>query len=187
MVHTISYCSSAAKVQTLDIKVILNLRLYPHHAYRHSPPSSLNNRLVAVELERHGIDAMSLVSGRFVALAFEDMAQMAIAIGTNHLRACHAHCLVCVEFQSSWDSLVKSWPSTAALELGFGRVQRRITSRAVVCAFGKSVVVLAGIGSFCTLLSQHSKLFGRQHCLPFAFRLVGHFVSCCRFGIASNK
>src|ERR1700742_3113795 len=76
---------------------------------RRSPPRDLNaceraRRVVAMfyvsrksarhQAQRNRVDAVALVGGRRIALALEDVAEMAVAIGAQHLGAGGAHRMV---------------------------------------------------------------------------------------------
>lgn len=117
---------------------------------------------------------MSLVGRGIVALALENVAQMAVTVGTDHLSSGHSQSLVDIELQSARNGLVESRPSTRASELGHGRVQRSVAASTVVGAVVERGIVLAGVGTFGALLAQNTELLWRQNGSPLAIGLVAH-------------
>ena len=69
-----------------------------------------------MKLQTDGIDTMALISGRWVPLALEDMAQMATAVGAHDLGALHAERAVRVPRHRTGQAVEVRRPSAPGLE-----------------------------------------------------------------------
>lgn len=103
---------------------------------------------------------MTLVCRSVVALAFENMAQMAAAVGANNFSACHAKSTILVTSHSSGNAVKISRPAATRLEFVIGLVERCAASCTGIDAFRRVVLVeLARARWLSALLSQDAKLF----------------------------
>ena len=102
---------------------------------------------------------MSLVGWRWVTLALEHVSQVSSTVCAHYLRPLHSKRSICVSRYSTWNCIEESWPSASRLELLIGAIQGCVTCSAAVSTFGGIVlVVFAGEGRFCALLSDYSEL-----------------------------
>lgn len=103
---------------------------------------------------------MALVGGRRVALALEDVAQVAAAVGAHNLCALHAQRAVDVALDGARQAVKVGGPAAARLELVRRRVERRFAAGAAVDAgVGKVLVELAGEGALGALFAEDAELF----------------------------
>lgn len=102
---------------------------------------------------------MALVCRRGVALALEDVTEVATAVGTDNLGAGHAKGFILVADNSARNAIEIGWPTTPRAELVSGLVQRRLAAGAGVDAGLRGVLVIfPGTRGFGTLLSQDAEL-----------------------------
>lgn len=95
-----------------------------------------------------------------MALALENVAQVAAAVGANDLNALHTQRVVDVALDGTGEAVKVGGPAAAGLELVRGLVERRLaTGTAVDTGFGKVLVVLAGEGHLGALFTQNAELF----------------------------
>lgn len=95
-----------------------------------------------MEFQTDGIDTMPLVGRGRVALALEDMTEMAAAIRTDNLGSLHAEAAIGVSGHGTRQAVKIRRPPTAGLELVVGLVQRGSTPGACVHALGRLVLVV---------------------------------------------
>lgn len=108
------------------------------------------------------VHTMPLICRGIVALALEDMAQMATAVTTHDLRPLHTERVVCVSGDGTGDTVEIGRPAAARLEFVVCRVERRVATGAVVGpARWLVLVVLAGEGGFGAFFAQDTELFCR--------------------------
>lgn len=102
---------------------------------------------------------MPLVSRVGEALALEDVAQVAAALGAHDLDALHEHGVVLVAHDGAGDAVEVCRPAAAAAELVVCLVQRRLAACARVHALlGVVLVKLAAAGRLGALLAENTKL-----------------------------
>ncbi len=102
---------------------------------------------------------MSLICRGREALAFEDMAEVAAAVGADNLGPRHAIGLVLVASDGSGEAVEVSGPAAAGLELVVGLVQRSIAAGARVDALAGVVLVkLPRSCGFSALLPEDAEL-----------------------------
>ncbi len=102
---------------------------------------------------------MALVGRRGVALALEDVAEMAAAVGADDLGAGHAKGAVLVAGDGAGDAVKVGRPAAAGLELVVGRVERRLTAGAGVDArLGEVLVGRSRVGRLRALFPQDLEL-----------------------------
>lgn len=119
----------------------------------------VDDLVVLVELDADRVDAVSLVGGRGVALAFEDVSKVAPTVGAHNLNPLHAKGTIHVSCHSSRHCVEEGWPSTSTLELLVGRVEGSFAAGAGVDSLvGVVLVVLAAEGRLSALLAEDSKL-----------------------------
>lgn len=129
------------------------------------------------EVERDAVDAVPLVGGRGKALALEDVAQVAAAVGAHDLGAHHAQAAVLVPLHRPRDAVEVGRPAAARRELVLRPVQRRAASRACVHPrLGVVLVVLAGARRLRALFAENAELFCFSM-LIFKFFLHAFFFS----------
>ena len=93
-----------------------------------------------------------------------EMPATALAV---HFGPHHPEALIAMLPHSTFlQRLVKAWPARARLELGIGVKQWGSTAGARVDAHRVMVDVLAGVGTFGSLLPQHPELFIRKAFSP---------------------
>ncbi len=130
-------------------------------------PSSRSSELRACrdQSQRNRVDAVPLVGGRRIALALEYMAEMAVAVGAEHLDAGHAHRVV-----ASQDDRVRirrieeRRPAAMGFELLGAAEQLGAARPALIDPFGLGVGVLADEGPLGARFAQHRE-FGRGELL----------------------
>lgn len=102
---------------------------------------------------------MPLIGGRIVALALEDVTQMAAAVGADDLGARHAERAIFVADDGAGDAVKVGRPAAAGAELVSCLVERRVASGARVHARVRAVlVVLSGAGPFGSLFAEDAEL-----------------------------
>lgn len=102
---------------------------------------------------------MALICGRGVALALEDVTEVATAVGADNLDAGHAKGFILVSDNSARDAIEIGRPTAPRAELVGGLVQRRLAAGAGVDASLRGVLVeFAGAWGFGTLFSQDAEL-----------------------------
>lgn len=118
-----------------------------------------------MEIERDGVDTMTLVGGRWEAFSIEYMAEMPFAVSASNLSAFlgqpatyHAKRKVVVAVNSTWDGVKESRPSTPAIKFGRTLVQRRIASPACIYACLEMLVKLSSTCTFRALFTENAKL-----------------------------
>ena len=112
---------------------------------------------------RYRVDAVSLIGGRRIALALEYVAQVAVAIGTQHLDAVHAARVVGPQHDGVGVGRVEERrPAAMGFELLGATEDLRATGPALVDALGLGVGVLTGEGAFGTGSTQHRELLRRE-------------------------
>ena len=142
------------------------------HSAANSVATSLLNDLILVlcrllhrlvfrrKAQADAVDAVTLVSGRVETLALEHMSEMATAIGTHNLGACHAKGAVLVADDGPGDAVKVGGPPTSGAEFVAGLVQRRVAAGAAVDALlGVMLVVGARARSFGALFTEDAELF----------------------------
>lgn len=130
------------------------------------------DRIVLAEFEADAVDTMPLVGRCRVALALEDMAQMAAAVRTDNLRAGHAQRAIGVARHRAGNGIEEGGPAAAGFELVARLVEGRTTSGAVIDARrGHMLVVFPGIWGLGALLSEHAELFFAQYRSPLIITL----------------
>lgn len=103
---------------------------------------------------------MSLIRGRRVPLALEDMAQVTTTVGAHNLDALHAESAIGVSCDGAGDAVKVRGPSAARLEFVVGLVDRRVAPRAGVDAVvGEELVVFAGVRGFSAFVAEDAELF----------------------------
>lgn len=101
---------------------------------------------------------MPLIGRCVVALALEDVAQVAAAVGTENLNPAHPVVLL-VPRHGAGNAVKVSRPSAAGLELVRGLVQRRsATSAGVDASVWLMLVIFACAGGFCSLFPKDPEL-----------------------------
>lgn len=102
---------------------------------------------------------MTLIGGRGISLALEDMPQMAPAIRTHNLDPLHAKGAIGMSGDGAGDGVEEGGPAAAGLELVLGGVEGCVAAGAGVDAFGGHVfVVFADKGGFGALLAEDAEL-----------------------------
>lgn len=116
--------------------------------------------LVLGKTQTDAVHTVTLISGGRISFTLEDMAEMTSTVIADDLGALHAKGIVHMSLHSTGNRIKVSGPATTGLELVIGCVKRRITPGAVVHALGRMVlIVLAGTGAFCALLTKNAELF----------------------------
>lgn len=111
------------------------------------------------EAETDAVDAVPLVGGRVIALALEDVTEVAAAVGADDLGARHAKGPVLVARHGAGDAVVVGRPAATRAELVVGLVQGRLAPGAGVHARrGLVLVVLARAGGLGALLAEDAEL-----------------------------
>lgn len=102
---------------------------------------------------------MALVGRRVEALALEDVAQVAAAVGARDLDALHEQAVVLEALDGARDAVKVGRPAAAALELVRRLVQGRVAPGARVHARRRRVLVeLARAGRLGALLAEDPEL-----------------------------
>jgi len=100
-----------------------------------------------------------LVSWRWVSLTLEHMAEMTATVCAYDLGPLHAKTTVNMSRHCTWYSVVERRPSTSALELLLGGVERRLAASAGVDTGRRGVlVVLAAERGFGALFTENAEL-----------------------------
>jgi len=94
--------------------------------------------------------------------ALEDVPEMAATGGANDLYARHAHRLVFMSIDGSWNSVEESRPATTAREFRAALVERGPTPGARINPLLLVVFVLSSARAFCALLTEDPELLWRQ-------------------------
>lgn len=111
------------------------------------------------KVEADAVDAVALVGRGGMALALEDVAEVAAAVAADNLGAGHAERAVLVARHGAGDAVVVGRPAAAGLELVVGLVEGRVAAGAGVDARLRAVfVVLARAGTLGTLFAQDAEL-----------------------------
>src|SRR5579862_9090269 len=97
---------------------------------------------------------------------------MSAALGTTGFDASHTVALVAVFFNALFVCrLVKTWPASTGIELGFGVEQWLAATRAHIGSGILGLPILSGEGAFGTGLAGDVILLRRQLLTPFLFGL----------------
>lgn len=113
-----------------------------------------------MKLQRHTVDAVPLIRGRRVSLAFEDVAQMATAVRADDLGALHAEAGVRMPRDCAGDAVEVRGPAATGLEFVVRLVEGCVACRARVDALaGHVLVVFAREGGFGALFAEDAELF----------------------------
>lgn len=132
---------------------------YDFHGHGRPHLARLLHGVVGREVQADAVDAVALVGGRGEALALEDVAQVASAVGADDLGAGHAKGVVRMAGHGARDAVKVGGPAASRLELVRRLVQRRLAAGARVDArLRVELVILAGSGGLCALLPQDSEL-----------------------------
>lgn len=125
-----------------------------------------------MEIERDGIDTMTLIGGCWEAFSIEYMAEMPFAVTAGNLGAflCqpatyHAKRKVVVAVNSTWDGVKESRPSTSAIKFGRTLVQRRVASPASIYACLEVLVKLSSTCTLRALFTENAKLHQSHYVL----------------------
>lgn len=102
---------------------------------------------------------MSLVCRGRIALALEDMAQMATAVAAYNLGARHAKGAVCMSRHRAGDRVKVGRPAAAGFELVSGLVERSGASGARIDAARRHMFIVgAGVRGFGALFAKNAEL-----------------------------
>lgn len=119
----------------------------------------LDGLVLGRKAQADAVDAVTLVSGRVVALALEHMSEMATAAGAHDLGACHAKGAVLVADDGAGDAVKVGGPPAPGAELVAGLVQRRVAAGAAVDALlGVMLVVGARARGLGALFTEDTEL-----------------------------
>lgn len=87
------------------------------------------------------------------------MAEVTSTVAADDLGPLHAKCVVHMSRHGTGNRVKVGRPAAAGLELVISRIERRVTSGAVVHAFCRIVfIVLAGASTLGTLLAKDAEL-----------------------------
>src|SRR5437588_11203173 len=140
------------------------------------------SKLFRLQLQRRRVDAVAQAGG--AGAVVEDVAEMAVALRTQHLGADHAVGHVALLVDMAVDGRRrKTRPAAAGIELGVGLEQRLAAAGARIGALAVLVLILAGERPLGRLLAQHRILHRRQLAAPFGFAL---FDLGCRLDVGHN-
>src|SRR5438270_7396481 len=117
------------------------------------------------------------------------MAEMAVALRTQHLRADHAVADVALFVDMALDrGRRKTWPAAAGIELRVGFEQRLPAAGARIGAGAMLMLILAGKRPLGRLFTQHRILHRRQFASPLGFGLLdfGGFAVAHYFFLSSS-
>src|SRR6185369_10229020 len=118
------------------------------------------------------VDAVALVGRGRVALAFEDVPEVAVAGAAEHLDPLHAHRAVFAQqHRVRIGRVVERRPATVALELRVAAEQLGTARAALVDAGGLGVGVLTGERPLGPRLAEHGELVGAELRPPFLLGL----------------
>jgi hypothetical protein len=102
---------------------------------------------------------VTLVGRSRVALALEDVTEMAATVGADNLGALHAEGAVGVSGNSTRDGIEESRPAAARLELVVGLVERSLAASTGVDTLGGHVLVkVAAVGRLGALVTEDAEL-----------------------------
>lgn len=102
---------------------------------------------------------MPFVGRGGIALALEDVAEVAAAVGADDLGPGHAEGAVLMAGHGAWDAVKISGPAAARLELVVGFVQRRAAAGTGIDTLVRVVLVVsAGARALCALLPEDPEL-----------------------------
>jgi hypothetical protein len=122
-----------------------------------------------LEPQRDAVDAVPLVRGGGVALALEDVTEMAVAVAAQHLDAAHPQRVVgAQDDRVGVGRIEERRPPAVRFELLGAAEQFRSAGAARVHAFGLGVRVLTDMWRFGACLPEHVVLLGRQMRAPLA-------------------
>src|SRR5947207_1319341 len=120
------------------------------------------------EIERRRVHAVAQSGGTRAVV--ENVPQMAIAAGAEHLVARHPQRVVSGDGDVLFgDRLPEAGPAGAGLEFRFGVEQGRGAADAPIDSIGMVVGVLSGEGAFGAFAAGYRKLLGGQLLAPFGF------------------
>ncbi len=143
----------------------------PSGAIRTGNPSRRSLALAAwSELQRRRVHAVAEASG--FGAVFKDVAQVAIAAGTEIFDTDHAECGIGNVFDIfTGDGGPETGPAGAGVELRFGVEENGIAANATVEAVGIILVEFAGEGAFSAVFAGDIEFDGREALLPFLIGL----------------
>lgn len=115
--------------------IIIVIQLY--YSYHRSHTNILSNLIrhllllcwvVLCELQTDTVDAMSLVSRRWIPFSLEHMSQMPSAVAAHNLRPLHPESAICMPRHRTWHGVKESRPAAARLEFVVCFVKRRLAA-----------------------------------------------------------
>lgn len=102
---------------------------------------------------------MALISGRRESLSFENMAQMAAAVGADNFGSGGAEASVLVSGNRTGDAIKICRPTAARVELVRSLVERCVACSAGVGALlGVMLIILSSARGFSSLFSENPEL-----------------------------
>src|SRR6185312_1767386 len=129
-------------------------------------------RCLLLERERYRVDAVAQIGGSAVTLAFEHVAQMAVAVGANDLDAPHPEAAVDpLDDPVARKGCEEARPAAMRIELRLAAEQFGATSAAAIHPDSLVVGVLAGERSLGGSSPEHRVLLGRQLGAPLLIGL----------------
>src|SRR3954467_9536330 len=142
--------------------------------------------LFGFELQGRGIDAVT--QARRPRAVGEDMAEMAAALGAQHLGTDHAVADVPLLVDMALDGgLGEAGPAAAGIELRVGLEQHIAAAGAGIGAGAVVLLIFAGEGTLGRLLAQHCVLHRRQLAAPLLFALDDLVVRGFRLGVGHGS
>ena len=159
------------------------MKTWPNYKVRDCPSAAWTRGLGACrrnEPEGSGVDAVTLIGGRFEALTFEEVTEVTFALSADDFVANHAHAIVanhCNRLGAG--GIVKGGPTAAGIELGFRGEEGGGATRADVGAgaFFLERIVGGRERSVGAGFAEHVKLLSGEALTPFGVgksREIGH-------------
>ncbi|MEY5012293.1 MAG: hypothetical protein RLY69_8 [Verrucomicrobiota bacterium] len=139
-------------------------------SFNFSPPNQSLFHITRHEAKSNAVDAVALVGGGVEAFAFEDMAEVAIAVRAEHFGADAPEAGVLAgDDIFRFGGIVKRWPAAAGLKFFIRCEKQRVAPGAVVtaCALILEFFVCGPVWAFGASLAQDVVLLGTELATPF--------------------